>query len=126
TSRRFDQEDFIWSAVTWPASGSISGGRLSQPPRLEPRIYENDGSVLLPTPTASRSGYNQGGGSGRIGKIRYSMFQLAQRGELPNHPRGILNPMWIEQAMGYPIGWTELDHSVMQWFQLKRKKRSCA
>jgi len=24
---------------------------------------------------------------------------------------GQLNPMWVEWLMGYPIGWTELDHS---------------
>jgi DNA (cytosine-5)-methyltransferase 1 len=24
---------------------------------------------------------------------------------------GTLNPMWVEWLMGYPIGWTDLNHS---------------
>jgi hypothetical protein len=44
---------------------------------------DKDGSSLLPTLTASRSGYNQGGGSGRVGKKRYSLEMLWKMGKLP-------------------------------------------
>lgn len=39
-------------------------------------------SSLLPTPTASSYGSNQGGGAGRRGKVRLSLSQLALRGKL--------------------------------------------
>ena len=27
---------------------------------------------------------------------------------------GLMNPAWVEWLMGYPIGWTELDHLETQ------------
>ena len=60
----------------------------------------------LPTPSAVSYGSNRGGGEGRVGKIRHSLESLARMGELPGHPAGCLNPEWIEQAMGWPVGWT--------------------
>lgn len=35
-----------------------------------------------------------------------------------------INLNWLEWLMGYQTGWTELEPWVMQWFRLKRKKRS--
>lgn len=64
-------------------------------------------SLLLPTPTASTYSSNVGGAEGRVGKIRYSLHALATRGELIGHPPGLLSPEWVEQAMDFPIGWTE-------------------
>lgn len=64
------------------------------------------------------------GGRGRIGKRRYALPQLALRGELPNHPKGLLNPAWTEQAMGYPIEWTAIEDWAMPWFRPKREKPS--
>lgn len=46
---------------------------------------------------------------------------LLQSGQSPG---GQLNPQWVEWLMGYPIGWTELSVSAMQWFQSKRGSRS--
>ena len=118
------QGDLVALCSNWPAWGSMRDGRLFLPKRLVPVTREKDGSSLLPTPTASTYGSNIGGGSGRQGKVRRSIYQLANRGSLPGHPQGLLNPEWIEQAMGYPIGWTALEPWAMQWFRSKRAKPS--
>lgn len=46
-------------------------------------------------------------------------------GEIPGHPKGSLNPEWIELAMGYDIGWTAIEDWAMPLCQPKRGKRSC-
>lgn len=81
---------------TWlaaPSDGLISseatwGGRVTKAYRSrlallmsELRTFEN-GSSLLPTPTASTYGSNQGGASGRTGQIRMSLATLARTGNL--------------------------------------------
>jgi len=35
-----------------------------------------------------------------------------------------LCPKWLEQLMGFPSGWTELEDWAMQWYRLNVKKRS--
>jgi hypothetical protein len=84
---------------------------------------------LLPTPSASSYGTNQGGAAGRVGKVRASLGTMARKGLLPtptikgNYNRagasakagdglatvigGPLNPEFLEWLMGFPIGWTE-------------------
>jgi len=113
--------EFSWNSLRW---GMILDGLLYQPQKLEPSIFENDGSYL-PTPTASDYGKNVGRKQDNTpsGRSRYSLTYRARRGELPNHPRGKLNPVWIEQAMGYPSRWTEIEPWAMQWFRPKREKR---
>lgn len=118
-----DSPTYVWPSLR---SGTIVDGRLYQPQKLEPSIFENDGSYL-PTPTACDYGKNVGRKSDGItpsGRDRHSLTVRARRGEIPNHPRGKLNPEWLEQAMGYPIAWTELTAWAMQWFRPKRGKRS--
>lgn len=39
---------------------------------------------------------------------------------------GQLNPEWVEWLMGLPIGSTELEPWVTEWFLSKREKRSSA
>jgi hypothetical protein len=85
-------------------------------------------SSLLPTPTACNYGSNQGGAAGRVGKVRYSLEQMARRGMLPtptasrrsglqSHGRnavlGRMNPRFLEWMMTFPIGWTRRKRSVM-------------
>lgn len=123
--------------------GMTVAGRLFQPPNLEPCIFGKDGLFLptmttkdrghvghmtskIPTPTAKQFGNCKGGGSGRIGKVRDGIHRMARKGILPGHPKGLLNQEWTEQAMGYPIGWTEIEDWAMQWFRFKRKKHSAA
>ena len=104
---------------------------------------------FFPTPTAQRYGSNQGGAQGRTGKVRHSLETMAKKnlwptplardykdnGKSPSelarssktlatHAGGQLNPQWVEWLMGYPVGWTELKDSVMQWYLNARKQRS--
>lgn len=118
-----DSPTYVWLSLR---SGTIVDGRLYQPQKLEPSIFENDGSYL-PTPTASDYGKNVGRRSDGItpsGRDRWSITVLARRGELPGHPRGKLNPEWLEQAMGFPIRWTEVNASVMPFIRTKAGRRS--
>jgi hypothetical protein len=83
-------------------------------------------SGYLPTATASEYGTNQGGGSGRIEKIRPSIRRYLATPRASDSTRpgnvtesskkhcdlrlgGPTNPEWIEWFMGFPIGWTALD-----------------
>lgn len=115
--------EFFWSSLRW---GTTVDGRLYQPQKWEPSIFVNDGSYL-PTPTASDYGKNVGRRSDGItpsGRDRWSLTVLSRRGELPGHPKGLFNPEWNEQAMGYPVGWTDITGLEMQWFQPKQERRS--
>lgn len=110
----------------WPTWGMIVDGVLYPRRKSEQSTYAKGGSYL-PTPTACDYGKNVGRKSDGItpsGRDRWSLTVLARRGELPSHPKGSLNPEWIEQAMGYPIEWTGIAHWVTAWFQCKRAKRS--
>jgi hypothetical protein len=130
----YDRDSFSWktcqlslfgglSAFSWSSlrSGTIVGGRLFQPQKLEPVTFARDGG-FVPTPTATdykRSYYKQPGGW-----KTYALPTLAKMGNLSGHPKGLLNPEWEEQAMGYPIGWTELGAKEIPWFRKQREKRS--
>lgn len=105
-------------------------------------------SSLLPTPAASNYGSNQGGAAGRVGKIRYSLRQLAKRGELmatptetanqlsPSmakwpgcaawqavHPPGPLLPSFVEWMMGFPVDWTDCELSETPSSRSRRTNR---
>lgn len=135
-------EDSTESSVNFPRSGMTVGGRLFQPANLEPVTEDNAGSCL-PTPTATPYGYNQT--ESPNAKRRMSMQSMASRGLIPTPMArdwrgsgganrqspdlsftmgGKLNPQFVEEIMGYQIGWTALDASVTQWFQSKRAKPS--
>lgn len=103
------------------------------PPTSE-RLTSEGVSSLLPTPTASTYGSNQGGAAGRKGAVRLSLEAMARRGLLPT-PRaqrttydtrhgkiyaaigslagseGRLSPRFVEWMMGFPDDWTQLDES---------------
>jgi hypothetical protein len=83
-------------------------------------------SSWLPTPSASTSGYNRGGGAGRVGPIRPGLRMMASKNmwptprardhkgkgfpdQLPNAVGGQLNPTWVEWLMGFPLGHTDLE-----------------
>ncbi len=57
-------------------------------PRRSPASIAKGGGarlldVLLPTPTATEYGSNQGGGAGRVGPVRYSLQSMAQKNLIP-------------------------------------------
>ena len=74
-----------------------------EPLTLERSISEPEGG-WLPTPTASDYGSCRGGAAGRVGKWRKSLRTL-----------GIRHPADWERMMGFPINWTDVEHSVTQW-----------
>jgi hypothetical protein len=41
-----------------------------------------------------------------------------------HRPGGLLNPTWVEWLMGYPLGWTALDASVIASFRKLRSSSS--
>lgn len=133
-----DLSGFSWNSLRW---GMIRAGRLYQPPNLEPVTKEIDGSSL-PTPTAKEGGTNKSKSPNAT--IRPQLSTLAKtlptpvardyRGaggknrnspDLPSTVGGSLNPQFVEEIMGYEIGWTESADWAIQWFQSKREKRSC-
>lgn len=67
----------------WPAEGMIVAGSLYRRRPSERPTSESDGSVLLPTPTASPCGSNQGGSSGRKGPKRLSLETMASQNLWP-------------------------------------------
>jgi len=109
-----------WTSLRW---GMIRDGQLFQPKKLEPSISVKGGSCL-PTPTACDYGKNVGRKTqtNPHPRERWSLTIRASRGELPHHPKGLLNPEWIEMAMGYPIKWTETKHLEILLFLRRRAK----
>ena len=122
-----------------PLSSDATGGprkadwKRGPAPGLKQRVRMG----LLPTPSATSYGTNQGGGMGRVGPVRPSLETMARRNLLPtpgfNDYRsgrgyshgdksqtpqlrhmigGLLNPQFVEQMLGFPIGWTALRHSA--------------
>lgn len=95
-----------------------------------PSMRSRDPGSWFPTPTAVSYGSNQGGGMGRVGPVRYSLESMARRGMWPTPTQadgmggpgssgrdggdnlrtavnGQLNPTWVSQLMGFPLGWEE-------------------
>ncbi len=145
TSQQLELVASMVSRKHLPSSGMISGGRLYQPKKLAPVTFAKDGSDL-PTPTAQSYGSNQGGAAGRTGKRRQSVASMASRGLIPTPMArdwkgsgganrespdlsftmgGNLNPRFVEEIMGYPVGHTSLEDWAMLWYRSKRGKRSC-
>ena len=145
-SPRLGQEDLTWSSGNFSRSGTMRDGRLFQPKRLVPRIGVKGGSYL-PTPVASRSGYNKS--KSKNAKVRPGLSMMARTGLWPtpcardsrkvhisdlnrrtpslvtisHGTGGDLNPAWVEWLMGYSIGWTNLGDWETQWFHSKQKQR---
>ena len=56
---------------------------------------------LVPTPTA-RDHKDTG--------VNMNYEKAKKKGRLAGHAGGSLNPTWVEWLMGYPSGWTDLNH----------------
>lgn len=135
---------------TWPRSGLMRSGTAYQLPPLAP-LTDATEFGLLPTPSATSYGSNQGGAAGRVGPIRYSLESMARknmwptptaRDHFPPHKPeyiakkkaeghgmrnlndevgGHLNPTWIEWLMGFPLGHTDLGAWEMPSSRKSRK-----
>lgn len=78
-------------------------------------IKKGFAGFFWPTVTAKTYGFQMGGGSSRVGKIRKGFSRLLG---------GPPNPEFLEWLMGYPIGWTATEPWATQWCRSKRAKRS--
>jgi hypothetical protein len=67
---------------TWPRSGMTRSGTAFQLQPLAP-LTRGTASGLLPTPSATSYGSNQGGGAGRIGPVRHSLQSMARHNLWP-------------------------------------------
>jgi hypothetical protein len=67
-------------------------------------VFEQQGKVpkmKFPTPTARD--WRDAGPNVNYEKVK-------KKGRLAGHSGGSLNPTWVEWLMGYPKGWTDLNH----------------
>ena len=113
----FDQDSLSWktwqrSLITdwtsfsesFPKQGTMQNGQLYLRVHWEPVIEEADGG-WLPTPTArdykgrTSTKWNEKYGPKVIPDV------LTQTGDHMS-----VSPYFLEEVMGYPIGWTELNH----------------
>lgn len=125
-----DSTPFCWDFMRW---GMTRAGQLFQPQRWAQRTYEKE-SGYLPTPTtqdvSGRTNFTLTPGgrrqcnNGQTHSI--SLASMAVLGMLPNHPKGSLNPEYVEQAMGWPTGSTVCESWVMASSHFARRRRSCA
>lgn len=75
-------------------------------------------SKMFPTPTSrdwkdtqgmAQTGINPDGSSReRLDQLPRVVYAGLPTGS--DRPSGGLNPMWVEWLMGFPLGWTDLDH----------------
>lgn len=79
----FEPEDFPPLLGHFPGSGMTVDGTLYPLTMWARRTGENDGSSLLPTPSACSYGTNLGGGAGRIGTARPSLETMARKNLWP-------------------------------------------
>jgi hypothetical protein len=115
-------EDSTAFSATLPRWGSMQSGELSERTMPEHLTSVTGFGSLLPTPSASSYGTNQGGSMGRTGKVRPSLQTMARKNLWPTptlaaQAGGQLNPTWVEWLMGWPEGWTVLDALETAKFQ---------
>lgn len=141
--QQLELEDWSKLSKHLPKFGMTVDGRVYLPQALEPTISAKDGlcwqtptvqdfvrthhnqtngSVILsllgqirmwPTPNSTPAGNNRGGGAGRIGKVRPTIWTVHG---------GKLNPMWVEWLMSVPLGWTELKPLEMESCHSKQEQ----
>lgn len=117
--------------LPWPAdtrARTTAHGRGSAQPGRGNSRGASSALTLLPTPSASSYGSNQGGAAGRVGPVRHSLESLARhsvdwgkytpaierwqhiigREAPPSSVASELNPRFAEWMMGLPAGWVDL------------------
>jgi len=94
------------TAIYDPKAPSLSGRTLG----VFAKTYPENNTWPTPTSRDWKGGYL--GGRLRNGKIsRDSLDVTVQYTDNKNKTGGQLNPTWVEWLMGYPLGWTDLNHS---------------
>ena len=101
-------------------NGRRSGGGQSSPPGLEQAVELSMGVLprelpsfdALPPRTRSMWPTPASRDFRHPNATPYSERGGGKKGEqLPNAVGGALNPTWVEWLMGFPEGWTDLEHS---------------
>ena len=112
---------------TWPKSGMIVNGILYQRDMLEPFI-EGRGYGFLPTPTALE--YKDKGTVKLLsrldkgGRLARRLSSIGLKKQLLTADEVVfVNPLFVEQMMGWPPQWTdlkclEMDGSFKSWLKL--------
>lgn len=99
--RLMEVEPLDGLSTTWMRLGTAWGGLASGLERWEAGTY-GQGCSLLPTPTSSDATTHD------RDMIRYdSLTSFLHRICGP----GPVNPRFLEEIMGFPTGWTDLEHS---------------
>lgn len=104
-------------ARSWPSSANENRTTKHAPSHGKSHGKTAGGMAMeWPTPDASvRTGSNQGGAAGRVGRIRPTLAELG---------RPALNPRFVEWLMGLPIGWTASEPLGTEWCLWLRRMRS--
>jgi hypothetical protein len=137
-------------AEAWPNWGTMQNGELFQQPIPERLICENESGFFVGTPTASMSirseKFREGKTPSPAEMARFSTPKSRSESGVSRKPgtggkclqeeagksvganTGMLNPMWVEWLMGWPLGWTDLSQLEMVKYQqwCERHGTSCA
>jgi len=97
-----------------PKSGMTVNGRLYRLDNSVRPTSENDG-LQLPTPTVNEAKNNPSGASqwARHDSLNVEAAKLHGLNKTTGKDFQ-LNPQFVEEMMGFPIGWTDLEHSETQ------------
>jgi len=100
TSQRCYIEGLKEFSEIWPRSGTMQNGIAYRLPTLA-RLTEGIASGLLPTPTTQAN------------QLAPSMQKHAGcrlLSKMAGGVGGVVSPMMYEWQMGFPMGWTDLNH----------------
>ena len=102
---------------TWPSAGMMRNGKTYRRQPWALPIAENaSGSWLTPRASDTGKGENQATFLRRMGDRTAKCFgslaaQVNAQVTSAGGQAGPLNPTWVEWLMGFPTGWTDLQHS---------------
>jgi len=104
--------------------GTNHGGGMGRVGPVRPSLETMARKDLWPTPTLADSRNTRNAtannGSGSTGHSGTTLSDIAWMEANGTKNAGSLNPAWVEWLMGFPLGWTVLEASVMP---LSRKSR---
>lgn len=127
---------------TWPRWGTMRGGECWAHIMSERLTSATESGSWLPTPSVSTHWSNRSLSPGAT--VRWTLHGMAakntwptpsatdwkgsskpgqRRGQLTDPAMGAisaggkLNPQWVAWLMGWPVGWTDLEHLAMDKYQ---------
>src|SRR5688572_20428856 len=106
-------------SLTWPMAGTTRFGTAYRLEPLVPSTFVNE-CLWLPTPVASE--WKDRGSVQMLASLEVDSSRVSRRlarrglemGLLQPSERVQLNPSFLEWAMSFPIGWTDLEGSETQ------------